>query len=42
MSAMDAVRHKGPAAAAEFLGQVISGNVLFRAIEQLLTEPCSL
>lgn len=31
MSAMDAVRDKGPAAAAEFLGLVLSGNVLFRA-----------
>lgn len=29
-------------AAAEFLGRVLSDNALFRAIEEVLTQPCSL
>ncbi|NWF81294.1 MAG: DEAD/DEAH box helicase [Chloroflexi bacterium] len=42
IAAMDAVRDQGADAAAEFLGKVLADNALFRAIEQLLVEPCSL
>lgn len=40
--AMDAVQGKAGDAAAEFLGLVLSHNALFRAIEGVLAEPCSL
>jgi ATP-dependent helicase YprA (DUF1998 family)/recombinational DNA repair protein RecR len=42
IAAMDAVRDQGADAAAEFLGRVLADNALFRAMEQLLVEPCSL
>ena len=40
--AMDAVQGKAGDPAAEFLGLVLSHNALFRAIEGVLVEPCSL
>jgi hypothetical protein len=42
IAAMEAVEHEGDDAPAEFLGRVLSANALFRAIEELLSEPCSL
>jgi hypothetical protein len=42
MDAMDAVQNAAGDPAAEFLGLVLTRNALFRAIEGVLVEPCSL
>ncbi|MBW1716033.1 MAG: DEAD/DEAH box helicase [Deltaproteobacteria bacterium] len=42
IEAMEAVEGKGEDAPAEFLGRVLSKNILFRVIEEALVEPCSL
>jgi hypothetical protein len=42
MEAMDAVADRGDNAASEFLGYVLAENNLFRTIEEILSQPCSL
>jgi hypothetical protein len=42
MEAMDAVVDGGDNAASEFLGCVLAENNLFRTIEEILSQPCSL
>jgi hypothetical protein len=42
MAAMEAVEQEGDEAPAEFLGHVLANNALFRTMEELLSEPCSL
>jgi ATP-dependent helicase YprA (DUF1998 family) len=42
IAAMDVVKNQATDGAAEFLGEILAGNVLFQAIEQILVEPCSL
>ncbi len=39
---MDAVEKEGDDAPAEFLGRILTDNVLFRSIQEVLAEPCSL
>ncbi|MFY9224892.1 MAG: DEAD/DEAH box helicase [Blastocatellia bacterium] len=42
ISSMDYVKKDGNDAPSEFLGRILSENALFRAIEEVLVEPCSL